>query len=113
MWEADAPCAGNMGRNEDVIVGRDGREMVRFHSIFNGLNSVKQAQVIQESVDSIVIKVIADKLDNKEKQIMRDRIISQLGEMNIYFDCVENIPLNNNGKFQAVVSKFKRTRDLL
>jgi phenylacetate-CoA ligase len=100
-----------LGRNEDIIIGKDGREMVRFHSIFNGLNSIKQAQVIQESVDSIIIKVVADKkLDNKEKQIMRERIISQLGEMNIYFDCVENIPLNNNGKFQAVVSKVQHTK---
>jgi phenylacetate-CoA ligase len=100
-----------LGRNEDVVVGKDGREMVRFHSIFNGLNSVKQAQVIQESIDSIVIKIVADgKLDNKEKLIMQERIISQLGEMNIYFDCVENIPLNNNGKFQAVVSKLTRTK---
>ncbi len=96
-----------LGRNEDVIVGKDGREMVRFHSVFNGLNSVKQAQVIQENINCIVIKVVADgKLDNKEKQIIRERIISQLGEMNIYFDCVESIPLNNNGKFQAVISKM-------
>ena len=43
---------------------------------------------------------------------MRERIISQLGEINIYFDCVENIPLNRNGKFQAVVSKIKRTNVL-
>src|SRR4030095_9846918 len=102
-----------LGRNEDVIVGKDGREIVRFHNIFNDLNSVKQAQVIQEGIDRIVIKVVADeRLDNKEKQIMRERIISQLGEMNIYFDRVENIPLNNNGKFQAVVSKLKHTKSV-
>jgi len=98
-----------LGRNEDIIVGKDGREIVRFHNIFNDLNCVKQAQVIQEGMDCIVIKVVADeRLDNKEKQIMRERIISQLGEINIYFDRVENIPLNNNGKFQAVVSKLKQ-----
>jgi phenylacetate-CoA ligase len=102
-----------LGRNEDVIVGKDGREMVRFHSVFNGLHSVKQAQVIQESVDNLIIKIVSDgKLDKKEEQIMRQRIISQLGEMNIYFDCVQNIPLNNNGKFKAVISKVKRTKAL-
>jgi len=97
-----------LGRNEDTIVGKDGREMVRFHSVFNGLHSVKQVQVIQENRDNIVIKIVADgKLDNKERQIMSERITSQLGDMNIYFDCVENIPLNQNGKFQAVISKIK------
>jgi len=98
-----------LGRNEDVIVGKDGREMVRFHSVFNGLRSVKQAQVIQENIDNLIIKVVADgNLDKKEEQVMRERIASQLGEINIYFDCVENIPLNKNGKFQAVVSKIKK-----
>jgi phenylacetate-CoA ligase len=99
-----------LGRNEDVIIGKDGREMVRFHSIFNGLHSVKQAQVIQEDTNSLIIKVVADnKLDKKEEQLMRERIVSQLGDMNIYFDCVEKIPLNKNGKFIAVVSKINRT----
>lgn len=98
-----------LGRNEDVVVSKDGREMVRFHSVFNGLHSVKQAQVVQENIHEIMIKIVADgKLDKKEEQLMRERIISQLGEINIYFDCVENIPLNNNGKFQAVISKIKR-----
>lgn len=96
-----------LGRNEDVIVGKDGGEMVRFHSVFNGMKSVMQAQVIQEDVENITIKIVADgKLDDKEEQIMRERIISQLGEINIRFECVENIPLNKNGKFQAVVSKI-------
>jgi len=102
-----------LGRNEDVIIGKDGREMVRFHSMFNGLHSVKQAQVIQESIDDLVIKIVADeKLDKKEEQLMRERIISQLGDINIYFDCVDAIPLNKNGKFQAVISKVKRTKAL-
>jgi hypothetical protein len=81
--------------------------------MFNGLHSVKQAQVIQESIDDLVIKIVADeKLDKKEEQLMRERIISQLGDINIYFDCVDAIPLNKNGKFQAVISKVKRTKAL-
>jgi phenylacetate-CoA ligase len=98
-----------LGRNEDVIIGKDGREMVRFHSVFNGLNSVKQAQVIQEDSSNLIIKIVADgKLDKREEQLMSERLISQLGDINIYFDCVEKIPLNRNGKFQAVISKIKR-----
>jgi phenylacetate-CoA ligase len=98
-----------VGRIEDVIVGKDGREMVRFHSVFNGLRSVRQAQVIQKDIDNLIINVVADgRLEEKDKQLMRERIVSQLGEINIYFECVEKIPLNRNGKFQAVVSNVKR-----
>ncbi|CAN5204428.1 exopolysaccharide biosynthesis protein VpsH [soil metagenome] len=98
-----------VGRTEDTIVGKDGRQMVRFHSVFNGLPSIKLAQVIQETADTIVIKIIPDKkADEKEKNLICRRIISQLGEINILIEEVENIPLNNNGKFQAVVSKLKK-----
>lgn len=97
-----------LGRNEDIVVGRDGRAMVRFHSIFNGLSSVKQAQVIQENTDAITIKILpAGRLDQREEQLMRDRICSQLGRVDIRFECVDSIPLNSNGKYQAVVSKVK------
>ncbi|MCW3110511.1 MAG: phenylacetate--CoA ligase family protein, partial [Segetibacter sp.] len=41
-------CGRNMplieeiaGRTEDVVIGKDGREMVRFHSIFYGLEKIK------------------------------------------------------------------------
>jgi phenylacetate-CoA ligase len=98
-----------LGRVEDVIVGKDGRQMVRFHSVFNSLHSIKQAQVIQETTDTILVKVVADgEADATEKETIRQRIISQLGHMHIVIEEVPTIPLNNNGKFQAVVSKLKK-----
>ncbi len=97
------------GRIEDVVIGKDGREMVRFHGIFNGLHSVKQAQVIQESLDDIIIRLVTDgQLGDDERMLINKRIESQLGEMNIVIEEVENIPLTNNGKFQAVISKLGR-----
>lgn len=118
MSNTTCSCGRNMpvvqeilGRVEDTIIGKDGREMVRFHSVFNGLKTVKQAQVIQESKNAIHVKVVVDKmLDAEEEKIIRNRIISQLGEMDIEIETVENIPLNNNGKFQAVISKIKREK---
>ncbi len=59
-----------IGRVEDVVYGKDGREMVRFHGIFVGLKTVKLAQVIQNSLNEITIKLVPDKAladDEKEK----------------------------------------------
>ncbi len=96
-----------VGRIEDVIVGKDGRQMVRFHSVFNGLHSVKQAQVIQRSLDEIQIRLVADGMLVSDEEIaIRKRIESQLGEISITIETVKEIPLNNNGKFQAVISKL-------
>ena len=95
------------GRTEDVIVGKDGRKMVRFHSIFNGLHTVKQAQVIQENADTIIVKVVpAGKLANEESILIKKRITSQLGEVNVIVEEVTMIPLAANGKFKAVLSKL-------
>jgi len=97
------------GRIEDIVIGKDGREMVRFHSIFYDFENIKQAQVIQETADIIIIKVVAEnKLSKDEEKIIRERIESQLGKMEIHVEQVTSIPLNNNGKFQAVISKIKR-----
>ena len=98
-----------LGRVEDVIVGKDGRQMVRFHSVFNSLHSIKQAQVIQETTGTILVKIVADgKADATEKETIKQRIISQLGDMHITIEEVSTIPLNSNGKYQAVVSKLKK-----
>jgi phenylacetate-CoA ligase len=98
-----------MGRTEDVILGKDGREMVRFHSIFNGLKSVINAQVIQESLQEIRIKVVTEsKLIHEDEKAIKQRIESQLGDVKIFIEEVSFIPLNNNGKYQAVISKVAR-----
>lgn len=96
-----------IGRQEDVVTGKDGRKMVRFHGIFNGLHSVKQAQVIQESFDEIVIKIVAAYKDDNEKEIMIKRVQSQLGDIRVQVEEVENIPQTANGKFKAVISKVR------
>ena len=111
---ATCSCGRNMpvireitGRIEDVIVGKDGRRMVRFHSIFNGLNTVNQAQVIQESLENITIKIVpAGKLNDSEIKLIKERIISQLGDVQITIEEVAVIPLTANGKFKAVISKL-------
>lgn len=99
-----------LGRVEDVVIGFDGREMVRFHSIFNGLNSVAQAQVIQHKIGEIIIKAVPTNktIDAAEKQLMKNRIVSQLGDVQVIIEEVQEIPLTANGKFKAVISTVKR-----
>ncbi|HWB28810.1 MAG TPA: hypothetical protein VG738_25225 [Chitinophagaceae bacterium] len=97
------------GRIEDVILGRDGREMVRFHSIFNGLHTIKKSQVIQETLDDITVKVVTEgRLEQGGVDLIKQRIQSQLGDVKVIVEEVQEIPLTGNGKFKAVVSKLKR-----
>lgn len=96
------------GREEDVIIGRDGRQMVRFHSIFYDLTSVLRAQVIQHSLDEIIIKTeTANGLLKEDEEKIKQRLRTQLEQVHIRIDDCRKIPLTKNGKFQAVISTIK------
>ncbi len=98
-----------LGRIEDIVIGKDGREMVRFHNVFNGLKAVKQAQVIQENIEALTINVVVtNTLSKEDKALIKKRIESQLGAIDIIIKEVNEIPLNKNGKFQAVISILKK-----
>lgn len=93
------------GRVEDVIVGKDGRKMVRFHGLFINLKHLKASQVIQHKIDSIEIKLIVNpKFDTRQEKIISDRLTSQLGKISIKFTYIEDLPRTKNGKIKAVIS---------
>lgn len=98
-----------VGRIEDVVYGKDGREMVRFHGIFVGLKSVKIAQVIQHSLEEITIKIVPDiELLPEERLLITNRVQSQLGEVAVIIEEVADIPKTGNGKIKAVISTIKK-----
>lgn len=112
-------CGRNMplvkeivGRHEDVVVGKDGREMVRFHGIFIALPNIIQGQVIQEDYEKFTLKIVSAKpLSQLEKNTILKRMQSQLGyDILVNIEEVENIPLGPNGKYKAVISKIKRSK---
>jgi phenylacetate-CoA ligase len=99
-----------IGRIEDVIIGEDGREMVRFHGIFIDINSIIEGQVIQHDVNKFEIKIVTTRnLKIEEINLIKKRMISQLGnEIEINIIEVNEIEKGSNGKFKAVISKINR-----
>lgn len=111
-------CGRNMpviseiiGRVEDTVIGKDGREMVRFHGIFIGLPNLIEAQVIQWTVDHFDILVVTNgKWTENEAMLIRNRMDNQLGSVNVDIKVVDGIPRNRNGKFQAVISHVNKAK---
>ena len=90
-----------------MIIGSEGQQMVRFHSIFVGIPTIVLAQVIQESFQHILLKlVVEDTYSNKNERIMLQRIQSQLGNVNVTFVYVQEIGKTSTGKFKAVISNI-------
>jgi phenylacetate-CoA ligase len=118
MWDADpCPCGRQMpvikeviGRIEDVVVGPDGRQMVRFHGVFVNQLHVQEGQIIQESFNLIRVKIVPTK-DFGEQDIadIVHRVRQRLGnEVNVKIETVTEIPRTKAGKFKAVISNLKK-----
>jgi phenylacetate-CoA ligase len=94
------------GRSEDVIVGRDGRQLVRFHGLFIDLPHVLEGQVIQETLDLIRVRVVARPgFDHREQQLIHQRLQERLGAIQVVVERVNRIERTPRGKFRAVISK--------
>lgn len=97
------------GRLEDTVIGRDGREMVRFHGIFINMPNIVEAQIVQHELDKFAINLVTTgNFTTEDKNIIRQRMESQLGGIDIDFNLVKEIPRGPNGKFKAVISMIKR-----
>lgn len=96
-----------VGRIEDTVVGNDGRLMVRFHGIFYDIPSIIEGQLIQHKIDDFELKIVADEIKRSEVDLMKKRIISQVGPVKITVNKVNKIERSMNGKFKPVISNVK------
>jgi phenylacetate-CoA ligase len=118
VWSANTcPCGRDsmpvlqeiVGRLEDVVVGPDGRELVRFHGIFIDLPHVLEGQVIQETMDRFTVKVVGKPgFGEVDERLIRSRFGQRLGEVEVNILQVPEIPRTERGKFRAVISNVKR-----
>ncbi|MDP3352255.1 MAG: hypothetical protein Q8S44_00755 [Flavobacteriaceae bacterium] len=96
------------GRIEDVIIGVDGRKMVRFHSLFTDIPYLQMAQIEQFSRTEFVINLKVEQgFSSAQETIIKERLESQLGKSSLKFNFVDEIQRNENGKFKAVISNIK------
>ncbi len=101
------PVLGELvGRMEDVVVGRNGHTMVRFHGLFVNLPNVLEGQLIQESLDRIRVRVVAtDGFGADDARVIHERLCRErLGDVETVIERVPNIERTERGKFRSVIS---------
>jgi len=121
MWDVEpCPCGRQMpvikeviGRIEDVVVGPDGRQMVRFHGVFVNQPHVQEGQIIQESLSLIHVKVVPTKdFGEQDVEDIVHRVQQRLGnEVQVKVETVMEIPRTKAGKFRAVISNLKKKNE--
>jgi phenylacetate-CoA ligase len=118
MWDSEPCSCGRqmpvikevLGRIEDVIVGPDGRQMVRFHGVFVNQPHVVEGQIIQEALAVIRVKVVpASGFNAADTQDIIQRVQQRLGSaVQVIVEPVKEIPRTKAGKFKAVLSLLEK-----
>jgi phenylacetate-CoA ligase len=95
-----------LGRTDDVIRTPDGRSVGRLDPVFKSDLHIREAQIIQERIDRIVVRVVpAEGFGQLDKELILRGLKERVGEM---VECavviVDMIPRTSRGKFQAVRS---------
>ena len=98
------------GRNEDYVVTPDGRFIGRLDHIFKEQTEILEAQILQDSPESIeIIFVPSGDFDQSSEEDLLREVRKRMGDqMHIDLKRVHSIPRERNGKFRAVKSRVGR-----
>lgn len=109
------PCGRSMqrlesieGRMDDLIKTKDGRLIGRLDPVFKSDIPIREAQIIQESMQLVTVKLQPGPgfgADSEES--LRKALVQRIGPFEIRIEKVQAIPRGANGKFKSVISKVK------
>jgi len=96
-----------IGRLDDVLLTKDGRRIALLDVIFGSHLHVREAQIIQESLDNLTVKVVpADGWCEKDEQEIRAALRQRVGEVEVAVETVAEIERTWAGKFRVIISKL-------
>ena len=95
------------GRADDVLYTGDGRRVGRLDPVFKANLPIREAQIIQESLDRITVRVVpASGFGPEVSREIADRVRQRVGDVAVTVQEIPMIPRGPNGKFRAVVSRI-------
>lgn len=102
------PLLGTVeGRSDDMLYTVDGRCIGRLDPVFKARLPIREAQIIQEALDTIKVRyVAAPGFTAAAGRSIVERLQARLGNVNVVLEEVEKLPRGRNGKFRAVISNL-------
>lgn len=100
------------GRNEDYVITPEGTYIMRFDYIFKGTPDIKECQVVQKELGSVIVRIV--KSNNysmsTEQEIVKNihNLISP--RLLVKFEYPQEIERTKAGKFKAVVSELNKNK---
>ena len=95
-----------IGRDDDIIKTPDGRFIGRLDFVFKPIETIKERQIVQESLDSLLVRVVpTGEYGPKDEQRIIHELRSRIGDtIGIRVETVPEIPRSKGGKVRYVIS---------
>jgi phenylacetate-coenzyme A ligase PaaK-like adenylate-forming protein len=94
------------GRVDDVLYTRHGRPVGRLDPVFKARLAIREAQLIQETLDVVRVRYVpADGFGKADARSIIAGLRARIGSVDVIMEEVDAIPRTAGGKFRAVVSK--------
>lgn len=96
-----------LGRLDDTIITKDGRKLALLDIIFGAHLHIKEAQIVQETLDLIRILVVpADGWSEADGLEIKAALLERMGETEVRVEVVREIERTFAGKLRVMVSKI-------
>jgi phenylacetate-CoA ligase len=91
-----------VGRTDDVLYAADGRALGRLDILMKKLDSILEAQLVQDERDHLLVNLVAvDEPDPAIEEEIRARVVNLFGAaMQVDFRWIDRIPRTAAGKFR-------------
>ena len=114
--ESGCPCGRTLptvlsieGRDDDVLFTRYGRRIGRLDPAFKAALQLREAQVVQETLDRVRVRYVpAPGFSSESARTMVAQLQARLGSIEITLEAVDHLPRTASGKFRAVVSQLSQ-----
>jgi phenylacetate-CoA ligase len=95
------------GRVEDCCYTADGRRIIRFDTVFKGVSDIREAQVVQEAIDSFTVTVVpAVGFGGRSVEQIEKNMRLHVGDVRVSVRFEAAIPRTEAGKFRAVMCRL-------
>jgi phenylacetate-CoA ligase len=92
------------GRTDDLLFTRDGRRIGRLDPVFKSKLPIREAQIIQETLDKVRVRYVpTSEFNSQAASSMIERLQDRIGPVEVILEQVDEIPRTGNGKFRAVI----------
>ncbi|CUS34881.1 Coenzyme F390 synthetase [Candidatus Nitrospira nitrosa] len=104
------PVLGSVeGRTGDVLYTKDGRQVSRFGAVFNGDLGLREAQIVQETLDCIRVNFVPTPAFNSDhERVIVQRLKERMGDIEVVMQPMTEIPRGPSGKFRIVICRLPK-----